>query len=102
MEFTWQITFIGEVEEVAALDNKKSQAVNIEKTEGEYKQSMAVKFRGDKTMLLGSYKQGDMVKVTVNHKSRESKKNPGSFGNNITAWKIEKVDAAPSAEPTPF
>jgi hypothetical protein len=51
MEFTGQITFIGEVEEVGA-NQKKKQTVCIEEVGKQYPNSVAVDFRGDKTMQL--------------------------------------------------
>ena len=98
MEFTWQVTFIGEVEKVEALDNKPKQTVTLLEVGKEYPNGIAVDFRGDKTMQLATYKLGDIVKVLINSKTREDKKNPGRFYTSLTAWKIGKAEAKKDSE----
>ena len=91
MEFTGQITFIGEKEEVG--ENKlQKQSINLEEVDKQHPNTLQVNFWGDKIMLLWSYKMGDVVKVSLNLKLTESKKDKGRFFNNINGWKIEKVE----------
>ena len=102
MEFTGQITYIWEVEKVEALDNKPKQTITLEEVGKEYPNGLTVDFRGDKTMQVATYKLGDMVKILINSKSREDKKNPWRFYNSLSAWKIEKAKVEDKTENLPF
>lgn len=86
MQFTWKIVFIGDVETVGANNSPKQTIVLEESNDKEYKSSVAVDLRSDKTSLLQSYSLGDFVTVSLNPKAREYN---GKYYNSISCWKIE-------------
>ncbi len=81
-----KITFV--VEEVGEMEDYK-------------RNSMAMDILGEKTAMIKEYKEGDIVRVSVNFKHSEYN---GRLYNRINAWRIESVDGstaseAPAADP---
>jgi len=74
-----KITFV--VEEVGEMEDYK-------------RNSMAMDILGEKTAMIKEYKEGDMVKVSVNFKHSEYN---GRLYNRINAWRIESIDGSGSA-----
>ena len=71
MQFTWSITHVGKVETIGEKSIPKQTIVLEEVTDREYKGSIAVDFRGDKTSLLEWFNVWDEVTVYLNSRARE-------------------------------
>ena len=87
MEITGVLQNISEVETVGAKQTQKMTII-IEEVEKQYPNSLAIDVWGDKTMNAKAFNVGDMLKVTLNSKTREYN---GKMYNSISAWKMEKV-----------
>lgn len=72
-------------------------AIKVE-NDGKYENFAGFQAVQDKTEMLDGLKKGDLIKVHFDLRGREHE---GRYFTNLTAWKIEKLDAAaaPAAEP---
>lgn len=73
-------------------DTFKSQDL-ILNTEEQYSQVLAISFVQDKVALLANFNAGDKVKIEINLRGKEVKKEgkPLMVFNSLNGWKIEKV-----------
>ncbi len=90
MDFTGTIKKIGALE-TAANDFKKRQLVLL--TDEQYPQPIAIDFIQEKSDLPEVYKEGEKIKVSVNHRGREWTSPTGEvkYFNSIVGWKIERL-----------
>lgn len=90
MDFTGTIKKIGDLES-GKNDFKKRQLILL--TEEQYPQPIAIDFLQDKSDLPEYHKEGDKVKISVNHRGREwtSPQNEVKYFNSIVGWRIEKL-----------
>jgi hypothetical protein len=86
MTFEWIITFIGEVETVGQNQIQKRTFVLEEKTDKDYKASLAIDLLKDKVSLIDGYNIWDFVKVSINPRSNMYN---GRYYNSLAARKIE-------------
>ena len=91
MDYYGKVLFIWAVETFAN-DFTKQTVVIEEDTTREFKGSIAVDFMKDKIELLKDVKVGHYVKVFINTKANESKKEPWKYFNSISCWKLEKKE----------
>ena len=90
MDFTGTIKLIGKLE-TGKNDFQKRQLVLL--TEEQYPQPIAIDFLQDKSDLPEVCKEGDKVKISVNHRGREWTSPTGEvkYFNSIIGLKIEKL-----------
>ena len=75
----------------------KKQEFVIE-TEEQFPRKVCFTLFNDKTSLVDELANGQEVEVSFNIESREYN---GKWFHNINAWKIDKAEDIPLAEPTP-
>lgn len=61
-------------------------------TQEQYPQPISIEFLSDKTNLLDTVKEGDLIKVGINIRGREWTNPQGEvkYFNSITGWRLEK------------
>ncbi|MDR3168193.1 MAG: DUF3127 domain-containing protein [Candidatus Peribacteria bacterium] len=94
MTIEGKILFISEETNVGQKQLPKISFVIEENSDREFKNSLMIDLLGEKTDLIKSYKEGDMIRVFLSYRAREY---DGRWFNSIGAWKIESLGAAPSA-----
>lgn len=97
MQYEGKIIHIGEVITVGQNDLEKRTIVLEEVTDREYPWGIAFDLLKDKTSLIDPFKEGDVVKVSLNFRANYSDKADRYF-NNITAWRIDGVNGGSSDE----
>lgn len=97
MEVNGKIKVINPEQQVSTSFRKRELVVV---TEEQYPQFISINFVQDKCDLLNNYRVGEQVKVSINLRGREWVNPQGEtkYFNDIQGWKIEKVNASPSAQ----
>lgn len=97
MEFTGIITHIWAKETFGESFTKV--AVRLEETwDKQYPASVCIDFANKMLVELEKLKTGDIVTVSYNFRTNESKKEPWKFFNSISAWKMKSHEL--SQDPT--
>jgi hypothetical protein len=101
MEVQGRIKMIDETKTYGNNGFRKREVVVT--TEEQYPQHILVEFVQDKCDLLNTYKEGQMVKISINLRGREWVNPQGEtkYFNSIQGWRIESVDQGANAENMP-
>ena len=97
MELEGTIKLIEDTQQITNTFRKRGVVVT---TEEQYPQHIMVEFVQDKTDMLDSFQVGDKVNIGINLRGREwtSPQGEVKYFNTIQGWRIEKKEAAGSAE----
>ena len=101
MEVQGRITKIGETQTFGSNGFRKREIVVT--TEEQYPQPLMIEFIQDKTELLNNYREGQMVKVSINLRGREWQSPQGEvkYFNSIQGWRIESLQPAATSGDMP-
>lgn len=102
MEIQGKIKMIDETKTFGSNGFRKRELVIT--TEEQYPQHLMVEFVQDKTNLLDNYREGEIVKISINLRGREWTNPQGEikYFNSIQGWRIEKLQAdAPNGDIPP-
>lgn len=90
MELTGIITRISDLQTYASGFQKIELVLT---TQEQYPQPISIDFLQHQSDLPQSYKEGEVVKVSINIRGREwtSPQGEVKYFNSITGWKIERV-----------
>ncbi len=101
MEVEGKVKLIGETQTFGSNGFRKREIVVT--TDEQYPQHIMVEFVQDKTELLNNFNVGQAVKISINLRGREWTNPQGEvkYFNSIQGWRIESLQAAPSAEGMP-
>lgn len=94
MEIQGRIKMIDETKTYGSNGFRKREVVVT--TEEQYPQHILVEFVQDKTDLLNNFKEGQMVKISINLRGREWVNPQGEtkYFNSIQGWRIESMENA--------
>jgi hypothetical protein len=100
MEVLGKIKVISAEQQISASFKKRELVVT---TDEQYPQSIMIEFVQDKCDLLNNYNIGEAVKVSINLGGREWVNPQGEtkYFNSIKGWRIERLTADSSTQPTP-
>ena len=91
--FKGRVTHIGDVETFS--ENFSKQSVRLqEDTDRDYPQSIVVDFSNKMLEKSKELKEGDLIEVSLNFRTNESKKDAGKFFTSISAWKVDVIEKA--------
>jgi len=100
MTIEGKIIFISEEAIVGQKELPKISFVIEESSDREFKNSLMIDLLGEKTEMIKSFREGDVVKVFLNYRAKEYN---GKWFNSIGAWKIESLgSSAPVNDELPF
>ncbi|MDR0282935.1 MAG: DUF3127 domain-containing protein [Candidatus Peribacteria bacterium] len=100
MTIEGKIIFISEEAIVGQKELPKISFVIEENSDREFKNSLMIDLLGEKTEMIKSFKEGDVVKVFLNYRAKEYN---GKWFNSIGAWKIESLGSSvPVNDELPF
>lgn len=101
MEIQGKVKMIDETKTYGSNGFRKRELVVT--TEEQYPQHLMIEFVQDKTDLLNAFKEGDLVKVSINLRGREWVNPQGEtkYFNSIQGWRIEKVSAEADSQEIP-
>ncbi|MBT8289945.1 MAG: DUF3127 domain-containing protein [Muriicola sp.] len=101
MEIQGKVKMIDETKTYGSNGFRKRELVVT--TEEQYPQHLMIEFVQDKTDLLNAFKEGDLVKVSINLRGREWVNPQGEtkYFNSIQGWRIEKVSAESGSHEIP-
>lgn len=99
-QFKGTVTFKGEVVTISDKLAKQTIVV-VELGDAKYPASIAVDFVNDKIDMLKDVAVNDVVDLDLNFRANESKKQPGSFFNSISCWRLSK-EAPTNTDDQPF
>lgn len=93
MEVTGKLTKIYDTKTYGESGFRKREVVLT--TDEQYPQPLLIEFVQDKCDVLNSYKVDDIVKISINMRGREWKKEDGSvvYFNYIQGWRIDNLGA---------
>ena len=63
----------------------------------QYARKVCISFWGERARMLDQYQEGNIVTVSFDLESRESRNTPGSWFTSVRAWKIEPATPAAAA-----
>lgn len=98
MEITGKIRKIDEIQTFESGFRKREVVIT---TDEQYPQHILIELLGDRSDIIGPYKAGDSVTISINIRGREWVNPQGEtkYFNSITGWKIENAEAgAPEAQ----
>ncbi|NNJ89685.1 MAG: DUF3127 domain-containing protein [Eudoraea sp.] len=101
MEIQGKVKLIDETKTYGSNGFRKRELVVT--TEEQYPQHIMIEFVQDKTDLLDSFKEGDIVKISINIRGREWVNPQGEtkYFNSIQGWRIEKQDTGEPSQDMP-
>lgn len=101
MEVQGRIKIIGETKTYGNNGFRKRELVIT--TEEQYPQHLILEFIQDKTEVLDNYREGQLVKISINLRGREWVNPEGEtkYFNSIQGWRIENLDNQTDANSTP-
>ncbi|MBO4203922.1 DUF3127 domain-containing protein [bacterium] len=89
--------------EINGEPRQKRTFVIEENSDREFKNSLAIDLRGEKTGLIDSFNENDMVRVNLTYRAKQSNKEADRRFNSIGAWKIEPLGgSSASGSDLPF
>lgn len=88
MNYTWKITYIGEIQTVGKNQMQKRTIVLEEVSDNNYKGGIAFDIIKDKINLIDWFDLWDVVEVSLNFKASEYN---WKYYTNISAWKIART-----------
>ena len=91
MIYEGKITHIGQEELVGKNELPKRTIVLEEISDNEWKGGVAFDLFKERTSLIDGYKQGESIRAHLNVRVNEYN---GRYYNSVSAWKIERLDAA--------
>lgn len=101
MEVQGRVKEIFDTKEYGSNGFQKRQMVVT--TEEQYPQHLLIDFVQSKTSMLDNFKQGQLVKVSIDLRGREwvSPQGEAKYFNSLNGWRIEKVAAQKQGGSTP-
>lgn len=99
MEVIGKIKMIGTEQQVSPTFKKRELVVT---TDEQYPQHIMIEFVQDKCQLLDNCQPGEGIKVSINLRGREWVNPQGEvkYFNSITGWRVEKLVAEPTSQPS--
>ncbi len=89
--------------EINGEPRQKRTFVVEEHSDREFKNSLAIDLRGDKTGLIDSFNENDNVRVSLTYRAKQSNKEADRRFNSIGARKVEPMGGSNnSASDLPF
>ena len=89
MKLKGTIKLIRETKQVTEKFKVREFVLNTDE-DTDYPQTIAIQTKQDKTSMLDNYSEGDLIEVEINLEGREHN---GNYYNNLSAWRITKLEA---------